>query len=117
MTYIQTGEPTEKQLRTMCVVAMRRTPPTFRELATHFGHASTNGVAEQCEALCNKGYLRGYGDGRVRSIELTRAGWDYLLACTSELSLDVELLLEAASSHQERADQMFALARKIEEER
>ena len=45
--------------------------PTYREVMTHCGYASTNVVAQQVQALVRKGWLCSE-PGKARTVRLTR---------------------------------------------
>ena len=53
-------------------------PPTFREMADHFGGISTNAVNDRLIGLERKGYISTPEDKRSRSIRITIKGKEYL---------------------------------------
>ena len=78
MTAIERPRPLTERQRLVLELIRRTTagsgrPPTLREMGEQLGIASTNGVRDHLQALCEKGYIR--RDGRsARGIQVLRDG-------------------------------------------
>lgn len=68
-------------------------PPTYREIGDALGISSTNGVADHVKALVKKGYLRKFGGGAARGLQLTEKS----LALGDVHTVDVPILGQVAA--------------------
>lgn len=73
-------------------------PPTLRELATHFGNASSHAQLEAVKALVSLGFLRAGKAQTSRSTCLTREGRLKARGALSALDADLDALRAAAGA-------------------
>lgn len=110
---------TDRQEQVLRFIASQDVPPSLREIGSHMGIRSTNGVNDHLVALRRKGYLADSGDGKSRHLRLTDRGREFLgdpkiMQEIKRKQMTPKELRNVASGYREAANRLDEAADRLE---